>query len=81
MTINRALIPLSGVIAAYREQPTHQLGTLSQRRFSAAPLVSFASLASIFFHYTAAAQQRAGLWVSPNKRGSFRVPVIGLPGY
>jgi hypothetical protein len=51
MTINRALIPLSGLIAAYREQPTHQLGTLSQKAFSVAPLVSSASLASIFFHY------------------------------
>ena len=33
MTINRALIPLGDVIATYREQPTPQLGTLSQREF------------------------------------------------
>jgi hypothetical protein len=45
MAVNRALIPLSGVIAAYREQPTHQLGTLSQREFL---VVSLASSAAIF---------------------------------
>jgi hypothetical protein len=33
MTINRALIPLRGVIAACHEQPTHKLGTLSQTAF------------------------------------------------
>jgi hypothetical protein len=42
MAVNRALIPLSGVIAAYREQPTHQLGTLSQREFLVVSLASSA---------------------------------------
>jgi hypothetical protein len=40
MAINRALIPLGGVIPAYREQPTRQLGTLSQREFLVVSLAS-----------------------------------------
>jgi hypothetical protein len=33
MAVNTALIRVSGVIAAYRQQPADQLGTLSQKAY------------------------------------------------
>jgi hypothetical protein len=48
---------LSGITAAYRKQPTHQLGTLPQKAFSVALLVSSEGLASIFFHYPGSATE------------------------
>ena len=59
MTINRALIPLGDVIAAYREQPTRQLGTLSQREFL---VVSLASSAAIFSSVRGRATACASPW-------------------